>query len=206
MYDFEDNDSFLQEHPSVKGAVIAVVIIIVLLAAFGVVNWKISKQNSMTNVVVEIFKKGEFIAAESNIKKSELIKKPAKIKNIPLWYENQSKITIYGTTYAIYDLDKTNISANNLTHTITVCAPKLKMETHLNLDTYEEKIIKDSMFNPVKGKDINDKEKEIENKINEDANNSDLSKEAQKSFKKRIKKYIHKMDQYKDYDIKFEFA
>lgn len=69
MYDFEDNDSFLQEHPSVKGAVIAVVIIIVLLAAFGVVNWKISKQNSMTNVVVEILKKVSLLRLSQTLKK-----------------------------------------------------------------------------------------------------------------------------------------
>ncbi len=204
----EDNKSyFIQEHPCIKGSIITLFILIVFFSGIKISQWMQSEQaNTPISIPVEIRKTGELIVAKSKGHESDEAKTDASIGKIPLWYKNQIDITCYGESYVIYDLDKTTAQANTLTKTVTVSAPKYKIKTHLDLDTYDEKEVKQTIFNPVTGSEINEAENRIEKKLNDLAKDSELPASGKKSFEKRMTKWITSQDAYKDYKVKFKYA
>lgn len=203
----EDKSYFIQEHPCIKGSIITLIILVVFFSGIKISKWVQADQaNTPISIPVEIKKTGKLIVAESKAKESDKAENDAKIGAIPLWFKNQVNISYYGKSSVIYDLDKTTAQANTLIKTVTVSAPKPEIETHLLMDTYDEKEITQTVFNPVTGKEINGVAKKIEKKLNEMAKNSELPNEGKKSFEKRMKKWITSQDAYKDYKVKFKYA
>ena len=126
-----ENVSFLKQHPTINGVIITLVCIRIFMigASFNKLITP-NPEEEVKTVNVEIEQKGKLIVAEANAHDTDIAKAQAKIGFVPLWYENTVE-------YDCYDLDQTKITANTLTKTVTVKAPKQEIETHLMLDTYK---------------------------------------------------------------------
>lgn len=204
--EFEDV-SFLSQHPGLKGSIITIAIIVVFM--FGVGFKTITQSGNEIkprNVVVEIKEKGQLVVAESITKGKKTAISPAKAGIISLWYNNEVGYQCDALSSVSYNLDKTSATANTFTKTVTVKAPKQELETHLLNDTYENTKSKQTIFNPVTDEDVNQSQIELEKELNEKVAKSNLSKEGQKSFEKRMRKWITQQDAYKDYKVNFKYA
>lgn len=202
-----ENVSFLKQHPTIKGVIITLVCIGIFMigASFNKLITP-NPEEEVKTVNVEIEQKGKLIVAEANAHDTDIAKAQAKIGFVPLWYENTVEYDCYAKSTVTYDLDQTKITANTLTKTVTVKAPKQEIETHLMLDTYKSIKQNQTIFNPVSDKDMNKSQKKLQKRLNEDAKKSELPKEGQGSFEEHMTKWITAQDAYKDYTVKFKYA
>lgn len=204
--DYEDV-SFFKQHPTIKGIIITLVCVGAFMVGAGF-NKLITPnpEDQVKSVIVEIEQKGKLEVAEANASDSDVATSNAKIGPIPLWYDNSIEYSQIAKSIATYDLDQTKITANTLTKTVTVKAPKVEIETHLITDTYKKNKENQTIFNPVSDENLNKSKMKLEKKLNEAAKKSDLPQKAKTSFEDRMTKLITDLAAYKDYKVKFKYA
>lgn len=199
--------SFLNQYPALKGSIITIIVLVIFMCGVG---FKTIMQNDNEikprNVVVEIKKTGKLVVAQSKIKGKETVTSQARAGIIPLWYDNEVRFQCYALSTVSYNLDKTSATADAFTKTVTVKAPKQELETHLLNDTYENIKSKQTFFNPVTDEDVNQSQVKLEKELKKEVAKSNLPKEGQKSFEKRMTKWITQQDAYKDYTVKFKYV